>query len=173
MKKLFFFILFTVITAGCAVYEPVEIVPDHIRNIYIAPFENESHQLGLSEELTSQVTNDFIRNGRFSVVSREDADSILRGSIVEYKRIPISFDENFIAEEYSLSMAVDLSFTDRIEKQVLWKEEWDELKGGIEARVRYYVGSDRAFTESEESARERLIEEMSDIIVRRTVYGWK
>ncbi len=173
MSKFLKLIALVFFSAACAVYEPVEIVPDHIRTIYIEPFENDTQQLRLGAHLTRELTNDFIRDGRFSVSGRSGADSILSGTIVEYKKIPISFDENFIAEEYSLSMIVNLSFLDNIEKVTLWEEKWDELKGGLETRVRYYVGTDRAFTETEEDARERLIEEMSDAIVRRTVYGWK
>ena len=179
MKQLKFlaglFIL-TFIASGCAVvslYEAVEVVPDNIRNVYIEPVRNETQQVSLSIDLTEKIIDEFIKEGRLTVVGPEEADSTLRTTIIEYSKIPIAYDENFITEEYKLTIIVDLRYYDNIKKVKIFEEVRQDLLGGIEVWVKYYVGKDIELVETEEEARERLIEDVAKEILRRTVYGWR
>ncbi|MEA3506014.1 MAG: LPS assembly lipoprotein LptE, partial [Elusimicrobiota bacterium] len=69
--------LAALVAAGCGVYEPIGIIPDEIRNIRIEQFENKTSQTDIAEDLTEEVIDNFIKEGRLSVVSRHDADSRL------------------------------------------------------------------------------------------------
>ncbi|MFW6172260.1 MAG: LptE family protein [Elusimicrobiota bacterium] len=174
LKKLtMFIILLQLMIIGCGVYEPMEIVPDHIQTIRIVPFKNETQEMGLSSELTEEVINEFIKDGRLTVVNSDKADSILKGTIIEYTKIPISYDENFIATEFKLNMIINLSYYDNIEKLKLWEDKREGFDGGIENWVKYYVQQNAEFVETEEEAIQRLVEDTADKILHRTVYGWE
>jgi len=70
MKRAAENIIIAIILAGmisCGVYQPIEIVPDHVRTIRINPVKNETQQIDLSSDLTEEVTNEFIREGRLTV----------------------------------------------------------------------------------------------------------
>jgi hypothetical protein len=168
--------LAAVFAAGCGVYEPIGIIPDEIRDVRIEQFENKTSQTDISEDLTEEVINNFIKDGRLTVVSRSDADSRLKGAIVEYRKIPVSYDANFIVNEYRLVMVVNLWYYDLVNEVKLWEEVRRDPAsgtGGIEARVRYYVGEEMGVTETEEEARQRLIKDAADRITRRTLHGWE
>ncbi len=154
-------------------YEPVEIVPDHIRNVRVVPVRNQTSQIGISTDMTEQIEEEFIREGRLRVTDSRDADSALYTTVVRYNKIPVSYDENFIVEEYQLSMVVELVFVDNIKELRLWEEKRKDHRGGIEASVIYNVSHDRGYTETEEEARQRLIKEIARRILQRTIYGWE
>jgi outer membrane lipopolysaccharide assembly protein LptE/RlpB len=158
--------------AGCGVYEPIEVIPDHIQTVRIQPIRNETQQIELTSDLKEEVINEFIKEGRLTVVSNEDSDSVLDITILDYSKMPIDYDENFVAQEYKLTMIINLKFYDNINQVKLWEDVRNDLTGGIEAWVTYFVGTDTEFAETEEEARTRLIQDVSKKILHRTVYGW-
>lgn len=174
-KRLSIIIIFIVsfLFSGCGVYEPIEIVPDHIRTIQILPFKNKTQQIRLGTDLYEEVTNEFIKEGRLTVLSTNDADSSLETSIIEYSKIPIAYDENFIAQEYKLKMILNLKFNDHINRVKLWEDVREDLSGGIETSIKYYVGQEEEFAETEEEAKQRLIQDAAKQILQRTIYGWE
>ncbi|MBN2406873.1 MAG: hypothetical protein JXJ19_04175 [Elusimicrobia bacterium] len=171
IKKYILVSLFFMI-AGCSVYEPIGIVPDHIQTVRIEPFRNQTQQVRLSTDLTDLVVDKFIKEGRLSVVDTQNADSTLIGTIIEYTKMPIAYDENFVAQEYQLTMIVNLKYNDNIQKLKMWEDKKEGLSGGMEAWVKYYVGQDPVIAETEEEARQRLLEDLSTKILHRTLYGW-
>ncbi len=176
--KIQFYILSlaAVFIAGCGVYEPINIVPDEIQNIRIEQFENKTGQIDIASDLTDEVIDNFIKDGRLTVVSSSDADSRLKGTVIEYKKIPVSYDANFIVTEYGLVLIVNLSYCDMINELKLWEETREDFasgSGGIETRVKYYVDDDSGVSETELEARERLLKDAADKISRRTIYGWE
>lgn len=58
--------------------------PDHIRTIYIEPFENETVQFGLEQQVATALDEEL--PGRLGVrtAGREVADAIVRGRVVRY-----------------------------------------------------------------------------------------
>ena len=171
-EKIFIAFVFVGIIS-CGVYQPIEVVPDHVQTIRINPVKNETQQIELSSDLTEEITNEFIREGRLTVVNRNDADSSIDVTVIEYTKIPISYDENFVAQEYKLNMILNLRFFDRVNKVKLWEDIRENLTGGIEAYVKYYAGPDPEFSETEDEARQRLIEDVAKLILQRTIYGWE
>ncbi|NLB34749.1 MAG: LptE family protein [Elusimicrobia bacterium] len=157
---------------GCGAYEPVEILPDHLRSLRVNSVSNETSQIGLGQDLTQQLIDDFVREGRFKVTGSDDADAILFTTIADYSKIPISYDENFVAQEYKITMVVNLQFVDNIDRVRIFDESRKGLVGGIETWVNYNASPDLGFVETEEEAKERLIREISERIIQRTIYGW-
>src|SRR5512133_1570424 len=73
-----------VIFSGCSSpYSPApQILPSHIKKIYVRPFVNATTQYGLEEKLTLRVIDEFIRDGRLALANKEeDADGVVVGEI--------------------------------------------------------------------------------------------
>ncbi len=169
---------FLLVFSGCYTPESttgVEILPQRLKTIAIPTIVNSTEYYGINEDLTTGLIEKFIQNGRLTIADEKDADCMLKGEIIKYKRIPLSYDENDIVEQYRLRMIVNLIFVDLSDNTILWDEIWRETEagteiGGIVEEVRFFVSGDNA--ETEELARERIVTELSEEIIKRTIYGW-
>ncbi|MFH1784007.1 MAG: LPS assembly lipoprotein LptE [bacterium] len=154
------------VLGGCG-YTPAPILPDYIKSIAVHTFENSTIQYGIEEKLSISTTDEFLRDGRLDIGKREDAEGLLTGTITQYVLEPVSYDEQDIIEEYKLWITVDLVFTDLVSNTVLWDE------AGMEGSVNYFVTSRAGeLVETEDEAQDRLVEELAEDIVRRTIDGW-
>ncbi len=177
--KLFLFAIFYVLflLGGCS-YVPTEVLPEYIHNIYIPVFVNKTSKYGLEDKLTEAVIDEFLRDGKLGVTNKSEADGMLLGEIVEYRLEPISYDANNVVEQYKLWVVVNLTFWDLKKNEILWRDYRHSVnggyQGGIEEYVRYYVTSQAGeVVETEEEAQDRLVQTLSEDIVKRTAYGWK
>jgi len=176
MRKSNFIWLALFLLFGCA-YTPVEILPKHIKTIAVPTVINRTAHYGLESKLTDAVIEELIRDGHLSVAKEKEADALLTGEIITYILEPLSYDATEVVEQYKLWVVVNLTFRDLTTGEVLWEEKRESLDGnlvgGIEGDVRYYVTPRAGRTvETEEEAQDRLVVELADRIVRRTVYGW-
>ena len=168
-----------VMAGGC--YTPqttagVEILPVRIKTIAIPVFDNKTPYYSINEDLTTKTIEKFIQNGRLTVGDAKTADCLLKGEIVKYWIVPLSYNENDVVEQKQLKVIVNLALLDaQNENVVLWEETWRETQagteiGGIVKEVRFFVSGETA--ETEEDARARIVEELAEEIVKRTIYGW-
>ncbi len=168
----FVFIMVLVFLAGCD-YQPVSVLPDHVKTVAIETFSNKTAYYGIEEKLTHAIVEEFLREGRLGVAKKEEADSLLSGKIVRYTLEPLSYDENDIVEEYRLWIVVDITFKDLKEDQILWEQKGIGPRGeeqGVKRYVRYYVTPKAGqMVETEEDALERLIDKLANDIVRLIV----
>ena len=178
------FVLVTLCMAQGCLYTPQTsggdiILPDRIKTIAVPTLDNKTAYYGINEDLTKAVIEEFIRNGRLTVTDIKDANAVLKGEIVKYLLVPVSYDENDVVEQKKLKIIVNLEFRDSSTDEILWEEKWTESPagteiGGIVEEVRFFV-TDKGGTEiveTEEDARKRIVERLAEDIVRRTIYGW-
>lgn len=103
-------------------------VPAHIGSIYIAPFQNRTQQEGLEGWVTEAVIERFVTNGRLAVLpDRDRADAELIGEIIEYRRIPISWDQTNTVVQYRVQFRARIRFVDRLQGATLQ----DEILEGV------------------------------------------
>lgn len=135
-------------------------LPEHLQSVRVVPFRSRVSQYGLEQEITSRVTQRIVMDGRLSVVL-ESEDSRIEGMVAAYERTPYSYTSAEVVEEYRLQMRVEVSFVDLL-------REVDVIKG--ESITTWLVYDPDM--ESESEARERLLEESAEDIVRRCLSGW-
>ena len=117
--------LLVFVLAGCtSPYTPApQILPSHIKKIYVRPFVNNTTQYGLEEKLTLRVVDELLRDGRLILVNNEaDADGILAGEIEKYILQPLTYDENMVVEQYKLWVILNVHFIDKANNVILWSE---------------------------------------------------
>ena len=101
-------------------------VPAHLQKLHIAPFINQTSRADLDQRLTEEVSQEWVRRGRFQLVSNPDqADVVLTGTVVASNVTPVRFDDQGRATEYQLSVGADVSFVDRTGEKpvVLWRDQ--------------------------------------------------
>jgi hypothetical protein len=154
-------------SACAAPYTPApQILPSHIRKIYIRPFVNSTSQYGLEEKLTLRVIDEFVRDGRLTLVNNEaEADGILVGEISRYILQPLTYDANMVTEQYKLWVLLNVSLIDRGNNVTLWSEP--NMEG-----IQIYYDATRPGGRTEEEVREILWDNLARDIVKRTVEGF-
>ena len=155
-----------VLIAGCSAYQPQpQLMPQHIRKMAVRPFINHTSQYGLEDKLTLLVRDEFIKDGRFTVVNEENAEGIVVGEITYYMLQPLSYGANFEPQQYKLRVLLNLFFIDKVKNVTLWEEPNFEgvhifspstLPGGI----------------TEEQARENVWSDLAQKILTRTIDGF-
>ena len=179
-----------VVVHGCGGYQANMSVPDHIRRIGIPNFVNATNQPNLDQELTREVREIFIVDGRLIVTDVDKADALIEGTVQQYEKIATVRDENQVPIQYKLILAVDLDFTDKATGKRLWTtrrivhltptvtasetQDYDSTNFRTLTRSRkFYVLNNIGMPpEDEETVRRVLLEEMADRVYRRVLDGF-
>lgn len=132
-----------------------------VQSVAVPIFENRTTEFGLPETITSGVIDGFIEDNQIKVVDQANAEAILTGAIVEYKRKPYTFDETDRVTEYIVEIWVDAELVKKEGEASVWKAE--RLRG---------FGVYKADTEDEQLGQTRAIEKLSEDILNRTIKSW-
>ncbi len=158
--------LFAALT-GCAYTAGTSLLPAHLRTVAVPTFENGTTEYLLEKEITQAVIDKFIADNHLRVVDERTANSVLRGRIVSYKNAVFGFTGNNQAQEYRVTITVDVTFKDLVKNREVWKDP------EITKYANYYVQSvpgDSAHTELQ--GRQQAVQKIADEILSRTVEGW-
>jgi hypothetical protein len=149
------------------------LLPTYVKKIAIMKFQDNFKKSLFQDKLYFSIKDKFTTDRRVEVVDIENADSeadaVLIGTISRYVLQPLEYDSNKSVTKYSLWIWVDISLYDAYTKRILWTENH------LETKVEYNTSSkSNSFfnptTESE--AQDSAIENLADIIVKRTLDGW-
>lgn len=154
--------------SGCsAPYTPApQILPAHIKKVYVRPFVNATTQYGLEEKLTLTVADEFLRDGRMLIANNEaDADGIIVGEIKRYILQPLSYNASNITTQYKLWILVDVHFVDKMNNVTLWSEP--NLEG-----IQIFYDPSQPGGRTEEEVRQTIWDNLARDIVKRTVEGF-
>ncbi len=164
-------------SAGCG-YSTGSLLPGHLKTIYVDNFKNEIqigkevtqaqqytlYRPGLENEVTSAVIERFVFDGNLRIAHKEHADIMLTGSLADYRKEALRYDDDDVVEEYRIKIVVNLTLVDTVRDKVLWEEP------GFTGEATYKtMGRSQA---SEESARDEALEDLSRRIVERTIERW-
>ncbi|MEN8208516.1 MAG: LPS assembly lipoprotein LptE [Candidatus Fermentibacteria bacterium] len=135
-------------------------LPEHIQSVKVIHFRSRVTQYGLEQDITARVIEMIVRDGRLAVAI-ENQDSEIEGTVSSYIKSPYSYTSAEVVEEYKLEIRVDISFTDLLqEKDIIATES-------VTSWVVYDPDA-----ETEIDARNRLLEQSAEDIVRRCLSGW-
>jgi outer membrane lipopolysaccharide assembly protein LptE/RlpB len=153
--------------------------------IYVTPFLNkvdvtqESYTANkyriyrpmLETDITKKVINKYLFDGNLKPVKDGQADLVLKGELVEYRKDPLSYttdSEN--VTEYRVNIYVNLSLWDNREKKLLWEE--NNFNGNYSYFTQYNTTSASNGNKSEASAVNDAVDDLARRIVERTVEQW-
>jgi hypothetical protein len=153
--------------ASCASYTPQVSLPSYITKIAIPVFTNKTSTYNIEQYLTQKVVDQFISDGKLTVTDELNADAVLKVSIDQYVNMAIVHDVNNIPQQYLLKIAITISFFDVKNQREIWNESdlWEQTT--------YYVVNNMGMpAETEEIARQRVLDALAGWIFRRVVNGW-
>ena len=164
-------------TAGCG-YTTQSLLPTNFKTIYIPPFKNgikveaeqsnmrmyRGYRPGMEIELTKAVINRFIFDGNLEVNKEENADLILTGELIDYRREPLRYDTNDNIEEYRLKIVVNMELQEGKTAKTVWKEE------GFAGETTYKTTGSNA--KGDTAAVKDAMDDIARRIVERTVEAW-
>ena len=177
--------------AACGDLPIKQNLPDDIKKVYIPDFENKTNQPNIDTLLTKKVVQGFIVDGRLQVVPQAQADAELKGTIQRYDRLVLtrSADSSQVPQQYKLQVAVDFDFINLHTGKQMWTtrsqvnmtpgkdpdpNQYDSMNlGSLVEFTNYYVINVLGVPpEDETHAQDRLLDQMSDRVVRRTLDGF-
>lgn len=103
------------------------LVPEGARTISIPVFMNGTNEPYVDADVTQAAIEEFISDGRLRVASLDEADLALRGKIVRFEVIALSYSADAYIQQYRVRLVVDASLEDLKTRKLLWREK------GIEA----------------------------------------
>ncbi|MFC1682927.1 LptE family protein [Candidatus Zixiibacteriota bacterium] len=164
-KSLLLSLLGGLVLFGCGVYSfSGSGLPSHIRTVAVPVFDNQTAEYGIKENLSDQVIDALVTDGKLKVVQERDADSVVEGTVVEYQNRAYTFDNSENVQEYIVRIWVRVAYQDVRNRKAIWEEERMEGWGT------YDVSIDPP--EDEELGRERAIAKLAEDIVDKVVAGW-
>lgn len=147
------------ILLGCYTFKGQ--VAGDIKTLAIPTFSNESSEFGLSETVTDQLIRGFQKDGTLRVVSENQADAILVGTLIDAKDEPYTARSGDVitVDEYRFSMTIRIDLVIRETGETKWTQNfpaWSIYAYGGDLSNR-----DRAVTE----ATTKLVEDLLNKIV--------
>lgn len=160
--------------SGCG-YTLGTLVPPHISTVYVETFDNKTYQKNIEIEITQKIKERYNWDGNLKAVnSKEEADAILEGEVVDYVRQAARYsqvdDKN--VDEYKLVVVVNLKFIDAAKNEAIWTEE--NFTGEAYYVISGITASDqsRVRANSETEAFDFAVEDLAQNVVDRTIEGW-
>ncbi|MDD5281320.1 MAG: LptE family protein [Candidatus Omnitrophica bacterium] len=177
------FSLLSTVLSGCG-YTTRSMLYGKYDSIYITPFLNkvdvtqESFSANkyriyrpmLETDITKKVINRYLFDGNLKPVKEDQADLVLKGELVEYRKDPLSYTSNTEdVTEYRINIYVNLSLWDKKENKLVWEEK------NFNGNYSYFTNLDANSSNikiSEGTAVNNAIEDLARRIVERTVEQW-
>lgn len=104
-------------------------LPPHLKTVAIPVFDNTSSEPDIHRNMTNVIRQSFINDGRLKVVNKGKADLVMKGVLSYYTLQAVSFNSDDVAQEYYVSLGVDIHVRDMVKRKQLLKQnfttKWD------------------------------------------------
>ncbi len=152
--------------SSCGYTTSPALLPTHLKAVAVPVFENGTTEYTLEQDITNAIVARFVRDNHLRVVNEKSANCVVRGKVTQYKNAVFGFSTAAQAQEYRVTIAVQVTFKDLVKNREVWTDE-------IVRTANYYVQSvpgDSARTELD--GRKAAIDKIADEVLSRSVEGW-
>ena len=156
-------------TAGCGyrLAGQGSVLPEHVKALFVAPFENQTQRPAIEQLVTEQLASEFARRGKYSVVSkRADADAIVEGAIISYRTAPVQFTDELLANRIEAIVRVQATVRDLATDEILWSQS------GLIFKEQYEVPQGEDFLAEENLALEQIARGVAQALVTSILEGF-
>ena len=134
MKKIFLSFFILLFFSGCGyTTHSVATSLEGATTIFVPTFKNnvdfnaerrdKSLYIPLMEvQITNKLIDRFVFDGNLRIAKQEQADLILEGALLNYRRDPLRYNDDDDAEEYRISIVVSLKLLDLRNGNIIWEE---------------------------------------------------
>ena len=146
---------------GCGLYSfSGSTLPSRIQTVAVPLFEDRTAEFGIDQKVTDSLIDAISNDNTLKISNLGNADSILKGVILQVKDTAGEYDQNEVASDFRVTITVQVSFEDTQKQEILWEETWTQF--GI------YDASET----DRESGIEEAVEKLSTDILNRAVSEW-
>jgi hypothetical protein len=146
--------------SSCGPYSTTSQIAPYLKTVYVPTFQNKTSEFSLPQLLTDGINETLLSQGNLKISSTEEADAVLRGTILAYKVEALAYESGGSVTSRRVRILVDVEFVDQIKNKVLWKDERMERWGTFES------------SEAERDGAVRAIEKLATDIVTQALQGW-
>ena len=175
------FMVCSLLFSGCG-YTTRSMISSQYKTIHISQFVNKIditkesdvnskykiYKPTLETDLTKSLIDKFLFDGNLKPVKSENADLVLKGDLVEFRRDPIR-EENDEVQEYRINIVVNLKLWDKKADKLKWQED------GFTGDSTYFPTTsnlENVVKISDDQAVTAAVADISRRIVERTVEEW-
>ena len=150
-------------TCGYHVAGTADLVPKNIHTIAIPAFRNVTTRYKLTDHLPQAISHEFIARTHFQIVTDpEQADAVLRGSVINYASYPTLFDQQSgRASGLQINVTMQVSLVERATGKVIFSRPSFEMH----QRYEISVTSSKAYFEESDEALDRLSRDVARDLV--------
>jgi hypothetical protein len=152
---------------GCGYTTSTALLPSHLRTIAVPVFENGTTEYTLEQEITAAVIARFVADNHLKVVDERSANAVLRGRVILYRNSVFGFSTTAEAQEYRVSISVDVTLKDQVKNREVWKDP-----NLIKTANYYVVDVPGQVARTELDGRKEAVDKIAEAVVSRTVEGW-
>lgn len=151
--------------SGCGYHVSgrADLVPKSVHTVAIPAFANGTVRYKLADRLPQAISREFIARTRYQVINdAEQADAVLRGSVINYVAFPILFDQaTGRASGLQINVTMQVSFVERASGKVIF------TRPNFEMHERYEIAvlNDKAYIEEDDAALDRLSRDVARELV--------
>lgn len=170
-----------VLLTGCGYNMQSSLDPKY-QTIHVSAFKNQSREYDLQAPLTNALIRKFVNDGRLRVVSKEMADLVVDGTILDYEIRGITFDDDDDVTQFEMYVRAQVRVIDPRNGAVLWtsaglrsetsystRSSADRLRGNAQT----FLIPVRSFqTGAENQAASEALEQLASTIFYRTIEPW-
>lgn len=157
-------ILLMVTLVSCGHYSTTGRSTGDIKSIAVPYLGNDTSEPEVEIEITEEIINGLIDDGTLRVVSEDEGDAVLEGSVIEYSNEPTTFNRELQADQYRLAIKLKVSLFNRKENDFIWEDKI------ITARSNYYL--EGSTNQTYEKAQEEVYLDIVELILGATVQEW-
>ena len=124
-------------SCGYHVAGKADLVPQSIHSIAITAFANATTRYKLTDRLPEAISHEFIARTRYQIVTDpQQADAVLRGTVINFVSYPIQFDQaTGRASGLQVNVTMQISLVERATGKVIFTRPNFELHDRYEISV--------------------------------------
>ena len=167
---------------GCG-YTTRSAIVSKYKTIYVKPFVNKIditvetdaaskykiYKPFLETDITKKVINKYLFDGNLKPAKEENADLVLKGELVDFRKDPLRYTDSDEVEEYRLNLVVNISLWNNRKKELIWEE--NNFTGDF-SYFTTLATSPNVTKKTDEQAIPDAISDLARRIVERTVEQW-
>jgi len=149
--------------AGCGyrIAGHADLVPKGIQTIAIPHFANLTTHYQLTDRLPEAISREFIARTRYQIVTDQNqADAILRGSVIRFFSYPIILEQSGRATGVQFIVTMQVSLIDRRTGKTIWERPTFDMRQQYEISV-----TPRAYFDESGAAIDRLCRDTAQSVV--------
>jgi outer membrane lipopolysaccharide assembly protein LptE/RlpB len=154
--------------AGCgyALVGRGSTIPEDVRSVYLAPFENRTQRAELEQFITQAIADELVTRRRFSIQSSPEAavDAVLSGAVTSFVVTPITFDSAGRATEYEITILAQVSFKRPEAEEAIWANDRYQFRENYEVETDVAGFFDRENLAIEETAKKFAESVVTDLL---------